>query len=321
MRQVAHTNRLRSGCFRRQAVVWVTSISLSCLTVSGLAQEEFYVREGDYTNNTGRELSLPLCSSSQFNYPAIAGTTQRWYRFDVGENTEVCLHAFGAPAIFFPAAELTTYQSLVPSSGGILLDHQVLLASTYFIVFTVTPNTPVDIHIEFTCGVTCPPVNCTGCLPSLMPLEGESYVVSAWAKESGAAQDAITYAKPRVRVSVEDLLDVSFTGSENRPVIDGWQLIEGSFTMPEGNNELNVELICDDGECLFDDVRFFPADASMKCFVYDPQNLRFVAELDERHYATFYEYDNEGKLMRVKKETERGRMTLQETQHNTHHAQ
>ena len=34
--------------------------------------------------------------------------------------------------------------------------------------------------------------------------------------------------------------------------------------------------------------------------------LSRVAELDERHFATFYEYDNEGRLVRVKKETERG---------------
>jgi YD repeat-containing protein len=53
--------------------------------------------------------------------------------------------------------------------------------------------------------------------------------------------------------------------------------------------------------------------------VYDPVNLRFTAELDERHFATFYEYDNEGRLVRVKKETERGVMTIQETRQNAAH--
>jgi hypothetical protein len=57
----------------------------------------------------------------------------------------------------------------------------------------------------------------------------------------------------------------------------------------------------------------------MKCYVYDPHDLRFVAELDERHYATFYEYDLEGKLVRVKKETERGIMTIQESRSNPSH--
>ena len=55
----------------------------------------------------------------------------------------------------------------------------------------------------------------------------------------------------------------------------------------------------------------------MKSYVYDPINMRLVAELDERNYATMYEYDEEGKLVRVKKETERGIMTIKENRNNT----
>lgn len=51
----------------------------------------------------------------------------------------------------------------------------------------------------------------------------------------------------------------------------------------------------------------------MKSFVYDPISLRFMAELDENNYATFYEYDDDGTLIRVKKETERGIQTIKET--------
>ena len=38
-----------------------------------------------------------------------------------------------------------------------------------------------------------------------------------------------------------------------------------------------------------------------------------MAELDENNYATFYEYDDDGTLIRVKKETERGIKTIKET--------
>jgi hypothetical protein len=51
----------------------------------------------------------------------------------------------------------------------------------------------------------------------------------------------------------------------------------------------------------------------MKSFVYDPVNLRLTAELDENNYATFYEYDDDGALIRLKKETERGVKTIKET--------
>ncbi|HTA61359.1 MAG TPA: hypothetical protein VK835_02840, partial [Bacteroidia bacterium] len=66
-------------------------------------------------------------------------------------------------------------------------------------------------------------------------------------------------------------------------------------------------------DVFFDDIRVFPFDGSMKSYVYDPTTLRLVAELDERNYATKYEYDEEGKLVRVKKETIKGIMTIKES--------
>jgi hypothetical protein len=51
----------------------------------------------------------------------------------------------------------------------------------------------------------------------------------------------------------------------------------------------------------------------MKSYVYDDISLRLMAELDENNYATFYEYDDDGSLVRVKKETEQGIKTIKET--------
>ena len=51
----------------------------------------------------------------------------------------------------------------------------------------------------------------------------------------------------------------------------------------------------------------------MKSYVYDPITLWLTAELDDNNYATFYEYDQEGQLIRIKKETARGIMTIQES--------
>ena len=50
----------------------------------------------------------------------------------------------------------------------------------------------------------------------------------------------------------------------------------------------------------------------MKSYVYDPISLKLTAVLDENNYATFYEYDQEGTLIRTKKETERGIVTISE---------
>ena len=63
----------------------------------------------------------------------------------------------------------------------------------------------------------------------------------------------------------------------------------------------------------FDDLRIQPFNSSQKAYVYDPVSLKLMAELDENNYATFYEYDDDGTLIRVKKETERGVQTIKET--------
>jgi hypothetical protein len=51
----------------------------------------------------------------------------------------------------------------------------------------------------------------------------------------------------------------------------------------------------------------------MKSYIYDPVSLRLSAELDDNNYATFYEYDEEGTLVRTKAETQRGIQTIKET--------
>jgi hypothetical protein len=38
-----------------------------------------------------------------------------------------------------------------------------------------------------------------------------------------------------------------------------------------------------------------------------------MADLDENNYTTFYEYDDDGTLIRVKRETERGIKTVKES--------
>ena len=99
------------------------------------------------------------------------------------------------------------------------------------------------------------------------------------------------------------------------PIIEGWQLFETKFTVPSSGDELEFFVDNTGGNQLLfiDDLRFHPYSANMKSFVYNPYNLKPAAELDENNYATFYEYDNDGTLIRVKKETKLGIKTIQET--------
>ncbi len=103
-------------------------------------------------------------------------------------------------------------------------------------------------------------------------------------------------------------------------IIDGWQRVFADFKIPIEAVNMTISLesnLVDNSTAslnvYFDDVRVHPHESNMKSFVYDPVTQRLQAELDENNYATYYEYDQEGGLVRVKKETERGVYTIQET--------
>jgi hypothetical protein len=149
----------------------------------------------------------------------------------------------------------------------------------------------------------------------------KKYIVSAWVKESHETPQK-KYDNGKLRVVfysnesgqlVPQTNDYVFETSGK--IIEGWQRIVGVFLVPEDVVHLRVQLKNESAnvDCYFDDIRIFPFNGSMKSFVYDKDTQRLMAELDENNYATYYEYDQEGGLVRVKKETEKGVYTIQET--------
>ncbi|AXT18307.1 hypothetical protein D7030_08395 [Flavobacteriaceae bacterium AU392] len=141
----------------------------------------------------------------------------------------------------------------------------------------------------------------------------------------------INYANSQVELVYTDsdgaeLTSETISFSPQGHIIDGWQRIVGEFSIPEMNSTtavlLNIILKNNGQEAsesteglnvYFDDIRMHPYESNMKTFVYDPVTQRLMSELDENNYATYYEYDTEGGLIRVKKETEKGVYTIQET--------
>jgi len=160
-------------------------------------------------------------------------------------------------------------------------------------------------------------LTCDDCLGQFQPSAG-TYVFSAWTKEEGAAVTKTTYTQPVVRLEITDgITPANYSFTPIGEIIDGWQQITGVFDVPTGMTSFELTFEVDKGSALFDDIRIFPFDGSMMSYVYDPKTLRLMAELDERNYAKLYEYDEEGKLVRVKKETEKGIMTITDTRENT----
>lgn len=154
----------------------------------------------------------------------------------------------------------------------------------------------------------------------------KKYVLSVWVRPVQGTYfqtSPIASNYPAASVSVNFFSGASPVPStmpslKRSPVINGWQKLEYVFDVPGGLSStasIEIELRNTDANrpCLFDDLRIHPFNSNMKTMVYDPHSLRLMAEHDDRNYATIYEYDDEGTLVRVKKETEKGIYTLKET--------
>jgi hypothetical protein len=146
------------------------------------------------------------------------------------------------------------------------------------------------------------------CLKEFSPTAGQQYMISGWIKPSEACKTTLNHAG----ISI-DLNGEVYTFLPKGPTIDGWQKVEGIFEVSSNQTSIDVKLYNEESHAqFFDDIRIHPLNSNMKCFVYHPQSLKLMATLDENNYASYYEYDAEGKLVRIKKETERGIVTLKE---------
>lgn len=148
-------------------------------------------------------------------------------------------------------------------------------------------------------------------LPVFSPAPGQRVLISAWVKEVGNDTLRPTYTKNKIVVT-DGVQAVTFYPSGN--IIEGWQRYEAVFPIDTASTQFTISLQSIGAiAAYFDDLRIHPFNANMKSFAFHPVNLRLMAELDENNYATLYEYDDDGTLIRLKKETQRGIKTIKET--------
>lgn len=165
-------------------------------------------------------------------------------------------------------------------------------------------------------------------IPKFSLMNDSTYWVSAWVRtDENYAENKATYklannANPRIEVTVQNgqgsTVSLPPTIHPSGNVIDGWQRLSGLITISgiSSGGTGSVIFAFKNGSgfnAYFDDFRVQPYRAAMKTYVYDTRSTRLLATLDDENFATIYEYSLEGTLERVKRETERGIMTIQET--------
>lgn len=154
--------------------------------------------------------------------------------------------------------------------------------------------------------------------PRISPEWNQNYLLNVWIHKENACD-------------VENFGDIGYINIYGLPgtpspqqviafepkstILDGWQLYQANVSFSAQYS--TFEVVFDGVEEMFiDDFRMSPLKSDTKCFVYHPSSLKLMATLDANHFTTFYEYDEEGNLIRTKKETERGIVTVNEHRKN-----
>jgi hypothetical protein len=188
----------------------------------------------------------------------------------------------------------------------------------------ILPDTANTFGLSFnTTAGNCPPAGNVlksikagkdALLPGFSPLAGKKIVISAWVKEAQPCKGD-TYTGNQIGIVITRAAgNITVIAKPLGGIIEGWQRYEQVIDIPVDATMLSVNMQATGTTAVyFDDLRIHPYNASMKSFVYNPETLRLMAELDENNYATMYEYDDDGTLIRLKKETERGIKTISET--------
>lgn len=136
----------------------------------------------------------------------------------------------------------------------------------------------------------------------------KKYIISTWVKDGQPLNKSIN-----ITITAKGSGSYLNIPLSCKAVVEGWKLLEGEInTSAIEGDWLKVNIKANSGTIYIDDVRIHPFNAHLKSYAYSDKNFKLMAELDENAFATFYEYDDGGSLIRVKKETERGIITIKE---------
>lgn len=229
------------------------------------------------------------------------------------------------PQPSYPNSQSSFYLNLCPGIYKITAEASETLSgySSYFnenlfTFYCTNYNFPLykDLNTINGCNYTKPIAATDNMLnPTFSPVPEKEMHFSAWIREDcGAPCYKTDYNKSAVEIWNDGTIVPVNTIARVGSIIEGWQKIEGEFKLPANALLPEIRFINTNSEPMYvDDIRIHPFNANMKSYVYDPVNLRLVAELDENNYATLYEYDEEGSLVRTKVETREGIKTIKET--------
>jgi hypothetical protein len=148
-----------------------------------------------------------------------------------------------------------------------------------------------------------------------LSLKAGGYTLSVWVKELLTEGTVYAGLGDNLQVNVNSNIPAQSPISV-QPIIstpiDGWRKFEFIFNIEE-TDQLEVVFMGGYWGAFFDDFRILPIESNINTYVYDKVSGRLTAKLDENNLATFFEYNNQGIPSQVKRETDKGILTISET--------
>lgn len=145
---------------------------------------------------------------------------------------------------------------------------------------------------------------------NLLSKERGGLQVKLWAYSA----ENIDYTKIKIKLGANLNLTPKIVARTGKWTLLSAEILPGNLSLGDTPN-LSIENESS-ATVYVDDVRIQPRYSEMVVYVYDAKNFKLLASFDDEHFGLYYQYNEEGKLIRKLIETERGLKTIQETQYN-----
>ncbi len=147
-------------------------------------------------------------------------------------------------------------------------------------------------------------------LAPTLDASGQGLVLRFWAKVTGTPAGIFSITSSIASASSMTANYLARSGE--------WALYEAKWQNPGVTNPMVVFTIKNTGAIpyVFDDIKVQPPFAHATCYVYNTGTYQLSAVLDDQHFATRYQYNGEGLLVRTIAETVRGNKTVEESHHH-----
>jgi hypothetical protein len=158
--------------------------------------------------------------------------------------------------------------------------------------------------------------------------KNRTYRASVWVNTLGSSGTELTATLDGTFGSSNSPVVASTSMSDPKNILIGsWMLMTLDITVPSnytptggslGSNDLRFYIYNADAShtAYADDFSIHPIDAPITGYVYNPLTGWLTATLDNENFATFYTYDQAGRVIKVSKETKNGVKKISETSYH-----